>query len=499
MKKNLVALILIVSIISTAIYSPIFFAPPKAQAWVFSLVSKVAGKIAAQPMFDIERLAKALKDAVAMRLAQRMIDDMVKSSIAWANTGFEGNPAFATDLGSYIGDIANQEAGRYLNNVAGANLCSPFKPQIVLSLREYYNTKLGLNDNYSCTFTDISGNFQAFIDGDFDQGGWDSWFQLTQNSNNNPYQVYMTAQGELDRKIAARVNTELRKLDWGDGFKTKGGCLEYNSYINDEDPGFAPDNPPPIDGSLPVQGGRLKDENKGPNECIKFGPDTTPGTIIKGQLDKVLPSGLEKLITVEHAEQLIGAFAEGLLKRYVFGDKGLFSTDYNDHFNASSDGPTIPDQDICDGIICDPPATTTGGTINLNNPNNAITLFSSCSSDKGIAAVDETVTWSLTMANGSGTLPNDGSYTYSYTWSWGTDPNSASQINISQTKVTSSPLDSISLSFPSAGDYYAAIQANVSDASGIVASFSKICNVSNYGTPMATFLPVTVTSGSVAN
>ncbi|MBX4181525.1 hypothetical protein KW807_01510, partial [Candidatus Parcubacteria bacterium] len=50
----------------------------------------------------------------------------------------------------------------------------------------------------------------------------------------------------------------------------------------------------------------------------------------KSQLDKVLPAGLESIISADHIEQVVEAFAAGIFKRYVFGSKGLFNdTDAN--------------------------------------------------------------------------------------------------------------------------------------------------------------------------
>ncbi len=297
----------------------------------------------------VNEVVRAIIDGVAMSIAQRMIDEMVNSTIDWAQSGFDGSPAFVESPGGFVGDIANQEAGRYINELAGANLCSPFRPQIVLSLGDYYRGRLGLNNTYECTFTDVTSNMQAFLDGDFSQGGWDSWFQLTQNPANNPYEVYLAAQTELDAKIASKVNTEIKKLDWAGGFKSSQECEEYNSYVPDDDyigPETDDLNPPPIDSSLPGNPGmKLKDPLKGPNECIRQGKIKTPGTIIKDQLNNVLPSGLEKLISVEHIEGLVSALATGLLNRYVFSSQGLTSPSSGavsqEFFDQDKDG--IPD------------------------------------------------------------------------------------------------------------------------------------------------------------
>ncbi len=289
--KRSVTFLLILSLVSSTFYLPVF--APKTQA-VFGVLDTV---------IDIKALARMIVDGIAMSLAQRMIDDMVKSTIDWANDGFEGNPAYVTDPKRFFADIADGVAGEF---IAGSDLnflCSPFRTQVRLSLLKHY---AGPSQPFQCTFTGVLENFYD----DFNQGGWDAWFSMTQNSTNNPYDSYLDAQIELEGRLAEALGLEKDQLDRNQGFLSWRECIKENPAV--DAPGHVP--------------------GKAVGECIERGPVKTPGTTIKAQLDQVLPSGLAKLITVNHVEQLISAFATGLLTKFVFGPEGLFTS-------AGSGGP----------------------------------------------------------------------------------------------------------------------------------------------------------------
>lgn len=310
---------------------------------------------------NLKEIIKDIIDGIAMNLAQRMVDETVKSSIKWANSGFEGSPAFVDNPLKHIGGIANDVAGSYINKIAKGNLCTPFRPQITLSLQKYYQDNyVGLNDssNTQCTFTGITNNLGKFYT-DFHEGGWNGWFQMTQNDSNNPYGAYLTARSGLDSEIISKLNIENKKLDWGQGFKSKGDCITYNpdaatlKSIDNEDP--------------PTPKTFKYELTKPAGSCIEYGPDKTPGTIIKGQLETVLPSGVQKLISVQHIEQLVSAFAGGILNKYVFGSHGLVGGGGQEASNKIEeidiDGDDIPDGfdnnsdgqlDVCHHGLVDP-------------------------------------------------------------------------------------------------------------------------------------------------
>lgn len=398
------------SLVTSAAYMPL--TAPRAQA-IFGIGDLV---------IDVKALLRSVADGLAMTLAQRMIDDMVKSTITWANTGFNGNPAYITNPGRYFTNIADQTAGSF---IAGSDLgfmCSPFRDTIRLSLAlEYYQPP---ENQFQCTLSGVKGNIENFYE-DFSAGGWDSWFSMTQNPTNNPYGAYVTAKDELDSRIAKAVGMASAEQAANQGFLSLKDCAVYNpsqAAIDDYEKGTYTKGSPGqaiADNKVPY------DETKPAGACIKDGAIKTAGTTIKAQLDNVLPVGINKLVTVTHIEQLIGAFANGLLQRYVFGSKGTFTPSYNDYYSTSNV----------------PPITTNPGTTPVSpdpsSPQNA--PFVSCLTSQKQVTLDSTgvsqpVTWVVPGNVGQVLGANT-----SYTWTFDLDASQVGSTDTSATVVYTTP------------------------------------------------------------
>jgi hypothetical protein len=342
LKRQFLAFLLILSFVTPFFYLP--YQAKKAEAFLGF------GDL----VIDVKALVERIIDGIAMTAAQIVVDRMIQATVKWAQTGFEGNPSYVTDTQQFFTDIADGVAGEFIMKDEHLGfLCSPFQANIRLSLaQQYYSPR-----QFQCTITGIKGNLDDFI-GDFSQGGWDTWFEVTQNPMNNPYGAYLEAKMEMDTRIAAAAGKQREELNWNQGFMSWSRCVETN-------PPAWIDSPSQVEVgrvSNPATGGNLSSSNftatgqtlpsripnpkhvpgKAVGECIQRGKTETPGSTVKAQLDRVLPSGLEKLISVEHVEQLINAFASGLLQRFVFGPKGIFA---RDNRAAASTGTGVSDID----------------------------------------------------------------------------------------------------------------------------------------------------------
>lgn len=287
---------------------------PKAHAQFAAVVSD-PGHTAINSAEWARQFSKEVIQAAAMNAAKLALQRIVNSSIEWAQTGFEGNPAYVTNPRQYFTNIADGVAGEFIEGTSLGFLCSPFRAQVRLALRQQY---IGPERPFQCTLSEIVGNIEGFY-GDFSQGGWDAWFSMTQNPQNNPYGAYLEAKLELDSRLAQAVGLADQQLSWNQGFLSWANCTRTNppAFTEVQDPVFGTirqTNPGHVPG-IPVGG------------CIERGDTKTPGSVIAAQLNQVLPAGMQSLITAETWEQLIEAFATGILRRYVFGSEGLFATD----------------------------------------------------------------------------------------------------------------------------------------------------------------------------
>ena len=327
--KKINTVLITLSIIGSS-FLPFFAEPAEAQ-FGFGIVHDPIHTT----VTTVESTRKTIKDvldAVAMRIAQLILDRIVSSTVKWAQSGFDGNPAYATNPEQYFADIGDGIAGQFIRGSDLGFLCSPFQANIRLSLaQEYYEP-----EPFQCTLTQVLDNTESAIEdfyNDFSQGGWGAWFSMTQNPTNNPYGAYLKAKIELDSQIASAVRLKREQLNWNQGFLSWQTCKAKNPPLYIDVPG-GPDTLP----SKQINPAHVQGKAEG--ECIQYSEIKTPGSTIKAQLDKVLPSGLEKIVKVEHVEQLVEAFAVGVLKRYVFGPKGLFDSS-NDNWREEG-GNALP-------------------------------------------------------------------------------------------------------------------------------------------------------------
>lgn len=150
-------------------------------------------------------------DGITGCLVNKTIEGILHGTLDWVNRGFDGNPVFVDDPERFFGDIADYELGMLLNDISGGLLCSHIDVNLRVDIaRNYSNQRYGGNYGRRCTLSDITENVQAFADGDFSQGGWDSWLAYTQN----PYNNYYGARLSFDRELTTRITNKQAVAAW---------------------------------------------------------------------------------------------------------------------------------------------------------------------------------------------------------------------------------------------------------------------------------------------
>ena len=172
-KKFLAGLVMFVVILTS--FSPIFAVTARAQYVDFMNSAK-----------------EYVLDPIAWMLAKTIMQRISASTVNWINSGFQGSPAFVTNPEAYFSNIGDQVAGQFIFSNPNLNfLCGTMGAKIKVALaRGYLNQN---NANYQCTLTGVGQNFDDFM-GDFQNGGWDNFFELTQRQQNNPIGAYLQAE-----------------------------------------------------------------------------------------------------------------------------------------------------------------------------------------------------------------------------------------------------------------------------------------------------------------
>ncbi|MES2225506.1 MAG: hypothetical protein V4480_01720 [Patescibacteria group bacterium] len=249
---------------------------------------------------------KCSLDAIAWSVAKVAVQSITRSTVNWINSGFQGSPAFVSDLKANLQNLGDAVADDFFTHLntevqkqTGFNLTSPFQDQINQQLRaEYYRTTGSWGLNY--TLGQQSQDPKAFVQGgDFSKGGFNAFFSATQNPANNPFGAYKLASNQLWAQIDQAAQQRKDEIGWGKGFLPwRGDC-------------------PASTGNSKTDAISLKLTEKCPFNSIK-----TPGSVIESQLEGALGSGIRQLELADSINEIVGALV-GQLVNQVLGSGGL--------------------------------------------------------------------------------------------------------------------------------------------------------------------------------
>ena len=222
-------------------------------------------------------------DPLAYMLARRAIDQITIDTINWINNGFQGSPAFVQNPTKFLTGVGDKVVGDILANSRDFSfLCAPFRlPDFNIGL----NIVLGHSDyvglTSSCTLTGVianAENFAKFTSGDWSQGGWNSFIQVTQVPSNDPFYAQMALSADIDRAVSNKQGEQLNILNWGAGFM-----------------------------SMTDSGGNI----------------ITPGHVIENKLEQTMGTDVRQLELADSFDKIVSALLNQLINQAIFSSKGL--------------------------------------------------------------------------------------------------------------------------------------------------------------------------------
>lgn len=238
-----------------------------------------------------------LLDGIGWALAKAIISRMSASIVNWINSGFQGSPAFITDLEGFLLDTADRTFGQILERMGGpfSFICAPFRLNVQIALEVSYASARGsgIPEPGACTLTGALANIENFIDGTqsfVDAGGWDAWFKITTNPMKyTPQGNLLEAQYQASARLVNARNQEIKFADFGQGFLSSKVCQT------------------------------VEDESGGHQSCTV----TTPGQTISSALNKTLGAGQDSLIAADEINEIIAALFGQLANQAITGAAGL--------------------------------------------------------------------------------------------------------------------------------------------------------------------------------
>lgn len=273
---KIVVIILIISVTGT-------IQPKEAQAMPVVEVGKnlIVNSMAAAK--DVGLFGTISGDGMAWAAINIMVEKMLQSTIAWVNSGFQGKPAFVEDFNKFLLDIGDQ----YFFAFVGGNLqalCSPFKLNIQLALKEQYYAG---RDGYAptCRLSTAIKNHEGFLNGDFvGGGGWDAFYDIAFTPELNPMGALAESEAALRFGIRNAKEQNLFEVGVvGQGFLSKRDC-----------------------------------DANGANCKI-----VTPGQTIQGYLGDTLAAPIHRMTVADEIDELLASLVTQLAGRILGGSGGL--------------------------------------------------------------------------------------------------------------------------------------------------------------------------------
>ncbi len=267
-------------------------------------VVSIAGKATkVQTQDDVTNIAttgsvakECVLDGIGLALREALIRKITSSTIEWINSGFEGSPAFVTDVDDFLVDAADEAFGDFIYQDANfAHLCSPWEFDIRFALALSYSQV----ERPRCTLSDIVDNVETAIDDLSVEWDWEVFQAVTTESGGNPITSFIQVSEDLSNVIESTTGQKVDDLNRGGGFLSFQHCKDandrYNLYSSQQDlSGFSPE------------------------DC----EIATPGSIIRQGLSDNLNADLERLTIADEFDEIIGALM-GQLFQQALGRDGV--------------------------------------------------------------------------------------------------------------------------------------------------------------------------------
>ncbi len=288
-----------------------------------------------------ERKAFTL-DRLASCAAKQLLHQMTLATIDWINSGFDGKPAFLTNPEEFLLYTADQLTGEMIsNNGVLQGLCSPWNVDVrlAIALDQSALNQFGLDRyKYRCTLAGIidaarnsrltvGASLNGFIGGDFRQGGWPAFLEMTVGMH-NPAAAYLMARSGAQQLVDQRTGAIKFDLQLGNGFRSETKCEEVPAS---QAGGRA--------GEYTISTTQTRDGYV--RRCYQ----STPGSVLAHMLNKNAESGIVQAELANDINAVVSALANQLVNQLLTkGLTGLSNRGSGVSFSGSGNLSSYTDQ-----------------------------------------------------------------------------------------------------------------------------------------------------------
>ena len=322
-------------------------------------------------------IGKCVESTILIPLGRVAISTALKAitmdTIHWIQDNGQGQASYIKNLPKDLQGIGDVAAGVLISQVAQGALNSPFGSAISSALRTVYDTESSMAGFYAadqCTLAQYSANANAFLSGDWSQGGITAWLALTTEDQNNPYTLYNSVLSRMGSNVGTAQAVRLNDIT------ISGGYLSW----------CAPDTfttePPPTAGNCSVLGQPDAGQLDAQGNCVAIGTQanpqaagnqppsctnadgtlgtiTTPGSTIKSYVDNTLGTGIGQLVNAQDIDSSIAAILSALstkiMNETIYKPGGLFGSSQSSGNAIASPLPVTQNVfgDVCGSALSD--------------------------------------------------------------------------------------------------------------------------------------------------
>lgn len=305
---------------------------------------------------EIDKTTKSLEEndtclkSIGRMVIKLLLQKVTLSTVAWIQSGYEGNPAFVQNPGNFFRDIAKEEILKFgielnigadctlsvsgvgtdvtTSGFAGESDCvSPFALAFMQQQAANFNQKFADNARYSLNelIQQTTPEYTAYnFQENFASGGWDAWTYMTSVPANNPLGFQLIASNELQKRLEGTYKAPAEEIR--EGLTQAAGYLGDNRCAEPEGRSRAQHN------AALEYGEPELDTNGKPTgfvigQCKRW-EYVTPGQMVAESATKLVNYQDNSLLSATDLNSAVAAVLDAVLAR--------FSTKIQDGFSKFS-------------------------------------------------------------------------------------------------------------------------------------------------------------------
>ena len=297
---------------------------------------------------------------VLQAVARKALQEITKSTVNWINSGFHGSPLFIENPSSFFEDVAKTEVKTIIDRYGYDFNRFPYGKDFALGVINSYKSQIDANSAYSLSKAVSDPIYLENYRSNFSVGGWNGFLLNTQYPQNNYVGFQILATDDLARELQGIVQAPAEKvqtlLEQGQGFLSPQTCpsnsgLSAKSSSNPYNPPMFneaeyrkthPFNPPSLKPPPGSTSGATKEQLNAYNDyvnnwnilknqakrdfdvdnsCPNGWVNTTPGSVVAGQITKALGVSQDQASLGAALGNSLSAIFDALLNKFL--DEGL--------------------------------------------------------------------------------------------------------------------------------------------------------------------------------